>query len=143
MYFNNHFEDNSKFKKAWQQAKETYNSLRKEAKIKMEVLVRQHQPQEDVDTIRSMINKYGERNGGDLYHDSCFYVQMIHQKLKKIIMAIKEVEHDDVYIKFGDMDKDFLTSYYRDEIKAKGIDADYKMRLGDNFEKRNPDLLQF
>ena len=25
--FQNHFEDNSKFKKAWQQAKETYNSL--------------------------------------------------------------------------------------------------------------------
>ena len=26
--FQNHFEDNSKFKKAWQQAKETYNNLR-------------------------------------------------------------------------------------------------------------------
>ena len=36
------------------------------------------------------------------------------------------------------MDKDFLTSYYRDEIKAKGIDADYDVRLGDNYEKRNP-----
>ena len=36
------------------------------------------------------------------------------------------------------MDKDFLTSYYRDEIKAKGIDADYDVRLGDNYDKRNP-----
>ena len=37
-----------------------------------------------------------------------------------------------------DRDKDFLTSYYRDEIKAKGIDADYDVRLGDNYDKRNP-----
>ena len=36
------------------------------------------------------------------------------------------------------MDKDFLTSYYRDEMKAKGIDADFNVRLGDNYEKRNP-----
>ena len=53
--FQNHFEDNSKFKKAWQQAKETYNDMREQAKVKMEVLIREHQPQEDVDTIRSMI----------------------------------------------------------------------------------------
>ena len=72
--FQNHFEDNSKFKKAWQEAKETYNDMRKEAKTKIENLVRKHQPQEDVDTIRSMINKYGE-SGGELYDDNCFYVQ--------------------------------------------------------------------
>ena len=47
---------------------------------------------------------------------------------------MKEV-YDDVHIKFGDMDKDFLTSYYRDEMKAKDIDADYNVRLGDNYEK--------
>ena len=41
----------------------------------------------------------------------------------------------DVHIKFGDMDKDFLTSYYRDEIRAKGLDADYDVRLGDNTKK--------
>ncbi len=71
--FQNHFEDNSKFKKAWQHAKDTYTSLRKEAKIRMEVLIRKHQPQEDVDTIRAMNNKYGN-SGGELYHDNCFYV---------------------------------------------------------------------
>jgi hypothetical protein len=36
------------------------------------------------------------------------------------------------------MDKDFLTSYYRDEMRAKGIDADFNVRLGDSYEKRNP-----
>ena len=101
-------------------------------------LVRTHQPQEDVDTIRGMISKYGQ-SGGDLYHDNCFYVQTDTPKLKKTINDNNPVEkYDDVHIKFGDMDKDFLTSYYRDEMRAKGIDADYDVRLGDNYEKRNP-----
>ena len=136
--FQNHFEDNSKFKKACQQAKETYNNLREQAKIKIEVLVRKHQPQEDVDTIRSMINKYGERNGGELHHDNCFYVQTDTPKIETDYHGDKKEVYDNVYIKFGDMDKDFLTSYYRDEMKAKGIDADFNVRLADNYDKRNP-----
>ena len=73
--FQDHFETNSKFKKSWTEAKETYNNLREQAKVKINELVRFHQPQEDVDTIRGMINKYGERNGGQLYEDNCFHVQ--------------------------------------------------------------------
>ena len=72
--FQDHFESNSKFKKSWTEAKETYNNLREQAKVKINELVRFHQPQEDVDTIRGMISKYGQ-SGGDLYHDNCFYVQ--------------------------------------------------------------------
>ena len=136
--FQNHFEDNSKFKKAWQDAKENYNLLRKVAKEKIETLVRKHHPQEDVDTIRSMINKYGDRNGGQLYEDNCFHVQSDELKLEKDYHGDMVEREQDVHIKFGDMDKDFLTSYYRDEIKAKGIDADYDVRLADNYEKRNP-----
>ena len=34
--------------------------MRNQAKTIMEKLVRTHQPQEDVDTIRGMIKKYGE-----------------------------------------------------------------------------------
>jgi hypothetical protein len=135
--FQNHFEDNSKFKKAWQDAKDTYTSLRKEAKIRMEVLIRKHQPQEDVDTIRAMINKYGN-SGGDLYHDNCFYVTNEVPKIVEDYQGNKREEHDDVHIKFGDMDKDFLTSWYRDEMKAKDIDADFNVRLADNYDKRNP-----
>ena len=56
--FQDHFESNSKFKKSWTEAKETYNNLREQAKVKINNLVRFHQPQEDVDTIRSMVNKY-------------------------------------------------------------------------------------
>ena len=135
--FQNHFEDNSKFKKAWQQAKETYNNLREQAKVKMEVLIREHQPQEDVDTIRSMIKKYGS-SGGDLYHDNCFYVTNEKPRIETDYEGNPKEYYDDTHIKFGDMDKDFLTSYYRDEMKAKGIDADFNVRLGDNYDKRNP-----
>ena len=52
--FQNHFEDNSKFKKAWQDAKDKYVVMRNQAKTIMDKLVRKHQPQEDVDTIRSV-----------------------------------------------------------------------------------------
>jgi len=134
--FQNHFEDNSKFKKAWQQAKDTYTSLRKEAKIRMEVLIRKHQPQEDVDTIRSMNNKYGD-SGGQLYHDNCFHVQNSTPRMDTDYNGNPKEIYDDVHIKF-DSDKEFLISYYRDEIKAKGLDADYDVRLGDNYDKRNP-----
>jgi len=135
--FQNHFEDNSKFKKAWQDAKETYSNMRSIAKTKMDVLVRSHQPQEDVDTIRAMNNKYGD-SGGQLYHDDCFYITNEVPKIVEDYQGNKREEHDDVHIKFGDMDKDFLTSWYRDEMRAKDIDADYNVRLGDNYEKRNP-----
>ena len=41
------------------------------------------------------------------------------------------------------MDKDFLTSYYRDEMKAKGIDADYDVRLRRQLRQKKSNLLQF
>ena len=135
--FQNYFEDNSKFKKAWQDAIKLYNDMRSIAKTKIDVLVRTHQPQEDVDTIRGMISKYGS-SGGDLYHDNCFYVQTDTPKIEKDYNDNPKEVYDDVHIKFGDMDKDFLTSYYRDEMKAKGIDADFNVRLADNYDKRNP-----
>ena len=134
--FQNHFEDNSKFKKAWQQAKETYNNLREQAKVKIEGLVRFHQPQEDVDTIRAMKDKYGE-SGGDLYHDNCFHVQTDTPRIDTDYNDNNVEKYDDVHVRF-DADKEFLTSYYRDEIRAKGLDADYNVRLDNNYDKRNP-----
>ena len=134
--FQDHFESNSKFKKSWTEAKETYNNLREQAKVKINQLVRFHQPQEDVDTIRAMKNKYGE-SGGDLYHDNCFHVQTDTPRIDTDYNDNKVEKYDDVHVRF-DADKEFLTSYYRDEMKAKGIDADYDVRLGDNYDKRNP-----
>ena len=135
--FQDHFELNSKFKKAWSDSIKKYQDMREIAKARINELVRSHHPQEDVDTIRSMINKYGERNGGQLYEDNCFHVQSDQKKLEKDYHGDMVEREQDVHVKF-DADKDFLTSYYRDEMKAKGIDADYDVRLGDNYEKRNP-----
>jgi hypothetical protein len=110
--------------------------MRSVAKTKMETLVRYHQPQEDVDTIRGMINKYGS-SGGDLYNDNCFYVQSDKPRIEKDYDGNPKEYFDDVHIKF-EADKDFLISYYRDEIRAKGLDPDYDVRLGDDYGKRNP-----
>ncbi len=134
--FQQHFEDNSKFKKAWQDAKDKYVVMRNQAKTIMETLVRKHQPQEDVDTIRAMNNKYGE-SGGRLYHDNCFHVQTDTPTMREDYNGNLQEQYDDINIKF-ESDKEFLISYYRDEIKAKGLDADYDVRLGDNYDKRNP-----
>ncbi len=135
--FQQHFEDNSKYKKTLDEAKTTYNDLREQAKVKINDLVRFHQPQEDVDTIRSMIQKYGS-SGGDLYHDNCFYVQSDTPRIETDYNDNPKEYFDDVHIKFGDLDKEFYTAYYRDEMRAKGIDADYDVRLGDDYGKRNP-----
>jgi hypothetical protein len=135
--FQQHFEDNSKYKKQHSEAIETYNDMREKAKVKIEKLVRFHQPQEDVDTIRSMINKYGERNGGELYHDNCFYVQTDTPRMDTDYNGNPVEQYDDVHIKFK-ADKEFLISYYRDELKSKGLDPDYDVRLNDDYGKRNP-----
>ena len=97
--FQNHFEHNSKFKKAWQQAKETYKDMRSIAKTKIDVLVRTHQPQEDVDTIRSMISKYGQ-SGGDLYHDNCFYVQTDTPKIEEDYHGVNPHHYYHTFLSF-------------------------------------------
>ena len=70
--FQSFYEDKVKDKLV--QAKEQYDLMREKAKEQIEKVVRYHQPQEDVDTIRRMIQKYSS-SGGDLYHDNCFYVR--------------------------------------------------------------------
>jgi hypothetical protein len=134
--FQQHFEDNSKYKKQHSEAIQRYNDLREQAKVEINGLVRFHQPQEDVDTIRAMNNKYGD-SGGQLYHDNCFHVQNQTPRMDTDYNDNPIEKFDDVHVQFK-ADKEFLTSYYRDEIKSKGIDADYDVRLGDDYGKRNP-----
>ena len=62
--FQSFYEDKVKDKLV--QAKEQYDLMRIKAKEQIEKVVRFHQPQEDVDTIRRMISKYN-RSGGELY----------------------------------------------------------------------------
>ena len=134
--FQQHFEDNSKYKKQHSEAIQRYNDLREQAKVKINDLVRFHQPQEDVDTIRGMINKYGD-SGGQLYHDNCFHVQNSTPRMDTDYNDNPVEKFDDVHVEFK-ADKEFLTAYYRDELKSKGLDPDYDVRLDNNYEKRNP-----
>ena len=133
--FQVHFESNSKFKEQHTNAIVNYNLIREKAKAEIEKIVRYHQPQEDVDTIRSMINKYGDRNGGQLHEDNCFFVSM---PITKVDNEGREYDAtDEVHIKF-DMENDFARSYYRDELKSKGLNPDFKLSIEGDYSKRNP-----
>ena len=116
------------------QAKEQYDLMREKAKEMIDKVVRYHQPQEDVDTIRSMISKYS-RSGGELYEDNCFYVE---KPITKVDDEGSEYESkDEVYVRF-DMGRNFARAYYRDEMKAKGLNPDFHLSINDDYSKRNP-----
>ena len=130
--FQSFYEDKVKDKLV--QAKEQYDLLREKAKETIEQVVRFHQPQEDVDTIRSMIKKYN-RAGGELYEDHCFYVQ---RPIKKVDDEGREYDtNDEVHVRF-DMGRKFARAYYRDEMKAKGLNPDFHLSINDDYSKRNP-----
>jgi hypothetical protein len=130
--FQSFYEDKVKDKLV--QAKEQYDLMREKAKEKINQVVRFHQPQEDVDTIRSMIQKYN-RAGGELYEDNCFYVS---RPIMKVDDEGREYEaNDEVHIRF-DMGKNFARAYYRDELKSKGLNPDFRLSIGHDYSKRNP-----
>ena len=130
--FQSFYEDKVKDKLV--KAKEQYNLMREKAKEMIEKVVRHHQPQEDVDTIRRMISKYN-RSGGELYEDNCFYVQ---RPITKVDDEGREYEaNDEVHVRF-DMGKNFARAYYRDELKSKGLNPDFHLSINDDYSKRNP-----
>jgi len=130
--FQSFYEDKVKDKLI--QAKEQYDLMREKAKVAIDKVVRFHQPQEDVDTIRSMIQKYSS-SGGDLYHDNCFNITM---PITKVDDQGKEYQADDeVNVRF-DMGRNFARAYYRDELKSKGLNPDFKLSINDDYSKRNP-----
>ena len=130
--FQSFYEDKVKDKLV--QAKEQYDLMREKAKEQIEKVIRYHQPQEDIDTIRRMISKYN-RSGGELYEDSCFYVQ---QPITKVDDEGKEyISQDEIKVRF-DMGRNFARAYYRDELKSKGLNPDFHLTIMDDYSKRNP-----
>jgi hypothetical protein len=124
----------NKVKDKLEQAKEQYDLMREKAKVAINKVVRFHQPQEDVDTIRRMTQKYN-RAGGELYEDNCFYVQM---PITKVDDEGREYQaNDEVHVRF-DMGRNFARAYYRDEMKAKGLNPDFKLSIDNDYSKRNP-----
>ena len=130
--FQSFYEDKVKDKLV--QAKEQYDLMREKAKEKINQVVRFHQPQEDVDTIKRMISKYN-RSGGELYQDNCFYVE---RPIMKVDDEGREYEaKDEVHIRFN-MGRNFARAYYRDELKSKGLNPDFHLSINDDYSKRNP-----
>ena len=131
--FQSFYEDKVKDKLV--QAKEQYDLMREKAKEKIEQVVRYHQPQEDVDTIKSMIAKYS-RSGGELYDDNCF-VFTAPPRIETDSDGSKRAVVDEEHVKFH-LKEAFARSYYRDEIKAKGLNPDFHVAIKENYDKRSP-----
>ena len=130
--FQSFYEDKVKDKLI--QAKEQYDLMREKAKEKIEQVVRYHQPQKDIDTIRRMISKYS-RSGGELYEDNCFYVQ---RPITKVDDEGREYDaNDEVHVRFN-MGRKFARAYYRDELKSKGLNPDFHLSIDNDYSKRNP-----
>jgi len=116
------------------QAKEQYDIIREKAKEVINKVVRYHQPQEDVDTIRKMISKYSSA-GGELFEDNCFYIR---NPITKVDEDGKEyTDNQEINVRF-DMGRQFSRAYYRDEMRAKGLNPDYHLSIGTDYSKRNP-----
>ena len=129
--FQSHWIEHSKFNKGLQEAKEKYNQMRVKMLSLVSNVVRQHQPQQDVDTIRAMSNKYGS-SGGELYHDNCFNFET------DIINDEGERDKDTVRVDFSlDDNRGFARAYYRDELIKANCDPDFQVRWYDD-SKRNP-----
>jgi hypothetical protein len=133
--FQDHFELNSPKYELHKKSIADYNEARTKMKVLADTVVRHHQPQEDVDTIQSMIAKYN-RSGGELYKDNCFYFTAPPRNETDSDGRTREVI-DEEHVKF-DLSKDFARSYYRDEIRAKGLNPDFHVALNNNYDKRSP-----
>ena len=133
--FQNHFEQNSPKNEMHKKAIADYNQARTKMKVLAETVVRHHQPQEDVDTIRAMIAKYN-RSGGELYNDNCFYFTAPPRNETDSDGHTRELV-DEEHVKFS-LEEEFARSYYRDEIKAKGLNPDFHVAINNNLDKRSP-----
>ena len=133
--FQTHFELNSPKYELHKKSIADYNEARTKMKVLAETVVRHHQPQEDVDTIRSMIKKYSS-SGGALYDDNCFYFTAPPRNETDSDGHTRELV-DEEHVKF-ELEDEFARSYYRDEIKAKGLNPDFHVAINGNYDKRSP-----
>ena len=126
-----HYEDHLRNKRtrvrmAYDEAKENFVELQPKIWELITKVVRKHQPQQDVDTINSMIDKYGD-NGGRVHDDACF----------NFICPTDESDNDlhldmklNAYVN-NSYDNRFAYAYYYDDLKQHGLDPDFEYRWGD------------
>jgi len=133
--FQTHFELNSPKYALHKKSIADYNEARTKMKVLAETVVRHHQPQEDIETIGRMISKYN-RSGGELYEDNCFYFTAPPRTETNEHGVTSEII-DEQHVKFK-LGENFARSYYRDEIKAKGLNPDFNVAINNNLDKRSP-----
>ena len=73
-----------------------------------------------------MIGKYG-RSGGELYDDNCFVFTAPEKTQTDSDGRINKII-DEEHVKFS-LGKGFARAYYRDEIKAKGLNPDFHVSI--------------
>ena len=71
-----------------------------------------------------MTNKYG-RSGGELYEDNCFLCSLSNYR-KKIMMVDTMTKINKKFMSRFNMGRNFARAYYRDEMKAKGLNPDFQ-----------------
>ena len=82
--FQNHFEQTSPKYELHKKSIADYNTARTKMKVLAETVVRHHQPQEDVDTIKSMIAKYN-MEVVESYTKIIAFILLHHQEMKLIV----------------------------------------------------------
>jgi len=128
----------NKMRKAYNKARENFDNLYPKTWELIEKVVRQKQPIEDVETIKSMRAKYGD-NGGDIHNDNCFYFTCPSEETytdydgnTKTREKQNEI-HLDMTLQG---DEKFAYAYYYDDLKLHGLNADFEYQW--KGEKRNP-----
>ena len=122
----------SKAKKEWLNAISNFDEHKDKIHNLCHQIVRKHQPQDDVDTIKRMISKYGN-NGGDIFNDKCFNFETPK------INDEGEADTKSINIDFG-LTRNFACSYYDKELRASGKDPDYSSKWENG--KKNPSYYQ-
>ena len=130
----------NKARKTYDEAKAKFDEMYPKVWELITKVVRSHQPQEDVDTIKSMRAKYNE-DGGRLHQDNCFY--FINPTTETDSEGRERINENEIHLDMslkaspsGCYGNDFAYAYYYDELKQKGLDPDFKLRWSD--DKRNP-----
>lgn len=132
----------NKMRRAYNQAKENFNNLYPKTWELIEKVVREKQPQCDVDTINSMRSKYGD-NGGDIHNDNCFYFTCPTEETYTDYEGNTKTRTKDNEIHL-EMDlksnESFAYAYYYDDLKEKGLNPDFQYQW--KGERRNPTYYQ-
>lgn len=132
----------NKMRKAYLKAVENFDNLLPKTWELIEKVVRQKQPQDDVETIERMRAKYG-CNGGDIHQDSCFYFTNPSEETYEDYNGETKTRTIDNEIHLSMNLKDnskFAYAYYYDDMKAKGLNPDFEYQW--KGERRNPAYYQ-